>query len=119
MSPERSLWVWYLTGALAALLWKFLAFYRVGRRSGRDFLDLADEWVFEKSPENAVSWIATVLVVWCAGVLFIEDLALAWVSWVKEIPSHPAFSALLGCVMEYTAPSVFKWALAKTPWASS
>jgi hypothetical protein len=119
MSPERTLWCWYLAGALAALAWKFLAYYRVGRRSGRDFLEIADEWVFEQSPENAVSWIATVLVVWCAGVLFIEDLALAWVAWIRQIPAHPAFAALFGYLMEYGAPNAFKWILSMTPWGAA
>jgi len=81
---------------------------------GRRLVEIAEEWIFEHSPENAVSWIATILVVWAAGVLFIEDMA-----WVQQIPPHPAFAALFGYVMEYTAPNVCKWLLSKTPWASS
>lgn len=114
----KSLWIWYCAGALSALLWKFLCYYRVNHRMGKDLLTCADEWIFEKSPENAVSWVATVLVVWCAGVTFISDIAFFWSDFIKQIPEHPAFVCLLGYLMEYAAPNVFKWILGKTPWAS-
>ena len=115
---HAELWVYYLAGAFAALLWKFLVYHRTGRRLGKPFRAILDEWIFEASPENAVSWVATVLIVWCAGVLFIDDVTLAGGAWVKKVPSPPAFAALLGYGMEYTAPNVAKWILSKTPWAS-
>lgn len=113
------LWIWYAAGAAGALLWKFISYYRVARKDGKCFAAALDEWIFEKSPENAVSWVATILVVWCAGVTFVGDVAFAWTSWLKQVPPHPAFAALLGYAMEYTAPNAAKWVLGKTPWAST
>jgi len=116
---SNKLWYWYAAGALSALLWKFLTYYRVNHRLGKGLLAIADEWIFEKSPENAASWVATVLVVWAAGVTLIGDVAFLWSEILDKYPSHPAFAALAGYVMEYVAPNVFKWILSKTPWATS
>jgi|WetSurMetagenome_2_1015567.scaffolds.fasta_scaffold467385_2 hypothetical protein len=115
---HSKLWCYYAAGALAALLWKFLSYYRVNRKLGKDFLQCADEWIFEKSTENAISWIATILVVWAAGVTYIGDVTFMISDWLGKIPDHPAFAALFGCVMEYVAPNGFKWLLSKTPWGS-
>jgi hypothetical protein len=116
---DSKLWCWYASGALVALLWKFLAYYRINRRLGKSLPITIDEWIFEKSPENAVSWIATILIVWTAGVTFIGDIAFVWSEFMSKIPHHPAFAALFGYIMEYAAPNAFKWILSKTPWASS
>jgi hypothetical protein len=113
------LWIWYAAGAAAALLWKFICYYRTNRKLGKHIAVTLDEWVFEKSPENAVSWIATILIVWTAGVTFIGDIAFLWSEFLNKIPHHPAFAALFGYIMEYAAPNAFKWILSKTPWATT
>lgn len=118
MTPTK-LWIWYAAGAAAALLWKFGIYYRTNRQLGKGLARTIDEWIFEKSPENAVSWVATILIVWAAGVTFISDLAFLWSDFFNKIPHHPAFAALFGYAMEYIAPNAFKWILSKTPWGTT
>lgn len=113
------LWAWYLAGAMTALLCKFLMYYSAGKKLDKTLKMVSREWFFERSLENAVSWIATILLVWCAGVSYIDSITFLWADFLKSIPAHPAFAALFGFIMEYTAPNVFKWVLSKTPWGAA
>jgi hypothetical protein len=82
---------------------------------GKPALELLKEWFFDKSAENAVSWITTIAIVWFFGVYYISGIDFKIIPFLRGIPVHSSFAFLLGSVMEYAAPNAAKWLLSKLP----
>lgn len=108
-------WV-YFTAAGVTLLAKLYRY--VGNRAlyGESLGKAVKTWFAEKTAENLVSWLATGLIVWVAGYLFIER-AIELKGWAGEIISYLPVSAptvaLAGCLAEIIAPNVMKCILKK------
>lgn len=102
-----SLWIAYIAAALLVLLYK-LARYCYQNRT-RQRWQVVTEWFFEPTADNAVSWVATVGVVWTLGYLYVSQV----ISLIDGVPVHPSIAFLLGAVAEFVAPPVAKTITAK------
>lgn len=111
----RRLWAWYAAGAILTLAWKFCKFYRDPQNTGKPLKSILATWFFEASAENSISWITTVGVVWCAGVMVIDKVEFVWFETISKIPAHSAFVFLLGSLTEKFAPDAAKYLLSKLP----
>jgi hypothetical protein len=105
-------WTWYLAGALLCLTAKLARYWHHGRNMG-DGLMAIKEWFFERSADNAVSWLVTVAVVWCLGAAFFYRVELPAWEWLEAVPLKPPFAFLLGIVAEVAAPNAAKWLIGK------
>jgi hypothetical protein len=107
------LWIAYLIGAIGTLAWKYWLYIRAAKKNGISIKAASGEWFFEKSAENAFSWLATIGIVWCVGVAYIDRVDLLLTGWLGNVPLHPAFALLLGSINEYIAPNTIKWIVGK------
>lgn len=112
---HKSVWAFYLAGALLTLALKFYRYYRFGVKNGKSFRVSLCEWLFEASAENAFSWMTTIGIVWAVGVTYIDQVDFLWSGYLKAIPVHTSFAFLLGSLMEIAAPNAVKWLLGKMP----
>lgn len=119
MDYKNKLWMFFIAAALLTLLMKCVkyVFHNKDEGSiGRKKRELLAEWFFEASSENAVSWVATVGVVWCCGFLLIEKTDLlhsVFGEWIKYFPLSCPIAALFGSLSELGAPDLAKKILGK------
>jgi hypothetical protein len=92
---------------------KYVYWAKRGGKSGRQAIM---EWFFDPTAENAVSWIATVGVVWAFGFLFIEasgSFTGIFGTVFQYLPVACPIAFFLGYGMEMKAPDIAKWMLDK------
>jgi hypothetical protein len=105
-------WAWYLFGAALCLAAKLARYWHHGRNMG-DGLKAIWDWFFERSKENAVSWLVTVAVVWGFGAAFFYRVEPPGWEWLASVPLKAPFAFLLGVVAEVAAPNAAKWLIGK------
>jgi hypothetical protein len=105
-------WAWYLFGAALCLAAKLARYWHHGRHMG-DGLKAIWDWFFERSKENAVSWLVTVAVVWAFGAFFFYRVEPPGWNWLETIPLKAPFAFIFGIVAEIGAPNAAKWLMRK------
>ena len=104
----------YLAGAVLVLALKLLFYVYNSSKFGKKWHQSLAEWFFEKSGNNAVSWVATIGIVWLIGSAYIDRIGLDWIlgehlqEKLQELPVINSMAFVLGCFAEYLAPSALK-----------
>jgi len=105
------LYLAYGIAAAAMLALKLVNYLRNSEKYGKTAGQSLREWFFERSLENAASWLATGLVVWVLGYIYIEqaiELTGVLGKTIAAVPVSIPTAALAGCLNEIIAPAVFK-----------
>jgi len=114
MKPEY-LWLAYWIGAIAALAWKWVRWCLIGDcEYNKSWRQSTKEWFSLALREEQVSWVVTVGIVWVVGAVFVQRIEID-LDLLKYVPVHYSTAFLLGSLMEFVVPAVFKWLLSKLP----
>jgi hypothetical protein len=102
---NKHIWTCYIAGALLTLLYKLSRY--IYQNKTRPLREVLQEWFFEKSSENAVSWATTFGAVWVIGSVYINQIGLF--EWKVPLPLDNGIAFFLGSLMEGLAPNLTKW----------
>jgi len=108
-------WTFYLFGAVLALAMKWFRWTYNGSKQGKTVKESTLEWFAVDLLEDRVSWITTIGVVWVFGVVYLNRVPFLWMNWIQSIPIEESIAFLFGSMMEWVAPAVVKWVVAKLP----
>jgi hypothetical protein len=111
------LWIWYMAGAIATLLWKWQRYVYESKGRGIAWWPATKEWFEITTYKSKVSWIATFALVWFVGGCYIHQIGLSWLMGgiFLGMPVMPSGAALLGVLLEHLAPAFLKWIMGKIP----
>jgi len=116
MAPRGHLhdWILFIAGVLLALGFKCARYVYEGKKRGVRTKDSLFEWFFEATLANGVSWFTTLFIVLPFGGVYIDKVSVG-AGWILNLPVHWTFSLGFGGLMEYIAPNLMKWIVAKLP----
>jgi len=113
MTTQQWAWLAYITSLILSLAYKWARYVRTGRSLGKTIGQSTEEWFFEASLANGVSWVTTLASCFVVGGIYIDRIVD--VPWFSDLPVHWSIAALLSSLTEFTAPNMAKWLISKIP----
>jgi hypothetical protein len=107
----KLLYLSYIAGALLTLAWKVGRWIYADVKAGKSWKQSLTTWLFEPSADNAVSWAATIGIVWIGGSVYISQGSLFGIE--LPLPLDYGIAFFLGGVLEIAAPNLAKTATQK------
>lgn len=110
-------WVLFILGVLLALTFKCARWCYQGKKNGTPVGRSLQQWFFEATFDNGVSWFTSLFIVLPLGAVFIDKVSIG-IPWLENLTVHWTFSLTFGILSEYLVPNFMKFIVGKVGGSS-